>query len=115
VPYLKRRGGGSILITSSVNGNRKFACPGAAAYCASKAAQVVFMQVVFMKMMALELGRHHIRCNAICPGAIPTNIEENTVHRNPTASASRSACPTETRPSIRAGASFGTWPTPACS
>lgn len=77
VPHLKNRGGGSILITSSVNGNRNFAYAGATAYCTSKAAQVTFM-----KMIALELGRHQIRCNAICPGAIPTNIGDNTVQRN---------------------------------
>lgn len=35
-----------------------------------------------MKMIALELGRHHIRCNAICPGAIETNIDERTEERN---------------------------------
>jgi NAD(P)-dependent dehydrogenase (short-subunit alcohol dehydrogenase family) len=64
VPYLKQAGGGSILITSSVNGTRTFSNPGASAYSTSKAGQVAFM-----KMIALELGRHHIRCNAICPGA----------------------------------------------
>jgi NAD(P)-dependent dehydrogenase (short-subunit alcohol dehydrogenase family) len=73
VPHLKRAGGGSIIITSSVNGNRSFAYPGAAAYSASKAGQVAFM-----KMMALELGRHDIRCNAVCPGAIHTHIGEST-------------------------------------
>ncbi len=35
-----------------------------------------------MKMMALELGRHNIRCNAICPGAIETNIEQRTEQRH---------------------------------
>jgi NAD(P)-dependent dehydrogenase (short-subunit alcohol dehydrogenase family) len=77
VPHLKRAGAGSIIITSSVNGTRTFSNPGASAYSTSKAGQVAFM-----KMIALELGRHNIRCNAICPGAIRTNIEERTQHRH---------------------------------
>ncbi|MBA3945209.1 MAG: SDR family oxidoreductase [Herpetosiphonaceae bacterium] len=77
VPYLKQAGAGSIIITSSVNGNRTFSSPGASAYSTSKAGQVAFM-----KMIALELGRHNIRCNAVCPGAIHTNIEQRTEHRN---------------------------------
>lgn len=77
VPHLKRAGGGSIIITSSVNGNRTFSNPGATAYSTSKAGQVALM-----KMVALELGRHNIRCNAVCPGAIETNIEERTEQRN---------------------------------
>ncbi|HZG65959.1 MAG TPA: SDR family NAD(P)-dependent oxidoreductase [Herpetosiphonaceae bacterium] len=76
VPHLKRNGG-SIIITSSVNGTRTFSSPGASAYSSSKAAQVAFM-----KMIALELGRHDIRCNAICPGAIKTNIQQRTEQRN---------------------------------
>ncbi|MDP9313409.1 MAG: SDR family oxidoreductase [Chloroflexota bacterium] len=77
VPHLKRNGEGSIIITSSVNGTRTFSNPGASAYSSSKAAQVAFM-----KMIALELGRHRIRCNAICPGAIETNIQQRTEQRN---------------------------------
>ncbi|HYN88311.1 MAG TPA: SDR family NAD(P)-dependent oxidoreductase [Ardenticatenaceae bacterium] len=77
VPHLKRNRGGSIIITSSVNGTRTFSNPGASAYSASKAAQVAFM-----KMIALELGRHDIRCNAICPGFIHTNIQQRTEQRN---------------------------------
>lgn len=78
VPFLKaNEHGGSILITSSVNGNRTFSTAGASAYSSSKAAQVAFM-----KMIALELGRHKIRANAICPGAIHTNIGENTQARD---------------------------------
>ena len=77
VPHLKKAGGGSILITSSVNGTRTFSSPGASAYSTSKAGQVAFM-----KMIALELGRHQIRCNAICPGAIHTNIGERTEQRH---------------------------------
>lgn len=76
VPHMKQSGG-SIIITSSVNGTRTFSNPGASAYSSSKAAQVAFM-----KMMALELGRHQIRCNAICPGAIHTNIDQRTEKRN---------------------------------
>ncbi|MBW3622997.1 MAG: SDR family oxidoreductase [Armatimonadetes bacterium] len=77
VPHLKNAGGGSIIITSSVNGNRSFGYPGASAYSTSKAGQVAFM-----KMIALELGRHQIRCNAVCPGAIHTNIDERTEPHN---------------------------------
>lgn len=72
VPHLKKRGG-SIAITSSINGNRTFSMFGASAYSTSKAGQVAFMQ-----MAALELARYKIRVNAICPGAIQTNIDQNT-------------------------------------
>ncbi|MFD1730587.1 SDR family oxidoreductase [Deinococcus malanensis] len=77
VPHLKRAGGGSIIITSSVNGNRTFSTAGASAYSTSKAGQVAFM-----KMIALELGRDNIRCNAVCPGLIHTNIQERTEQRH---------------------------------
>ncbi|GAB4217214.1 MAG: SDR family NAD(P)-dependent oxidoreductase [Roseiflexaceae bacterium] len=77
VPHLKRAGGGSIIITSSVNGTRTFSSPGASAYSSSKAGQIAFM-----KMIALELGRHNIRCNAICPGFIHTNIQDRTEQRH---------------------------------
>lgn len=77
VPHLKRAGGGSVIITSSVNGNRTFSNPGASAYSTSKAGQVAFM-----KMAALELGRYNIRVNAVLPGAIHTNIDERTQKRH---------------------------------
>lgn len=76
VPLLKRQGG-SIIITSSVNGTRIFSNTGATAYSCSKAAQVAFT-----KMVALELAPSKIRVNVICPGAITTNIGENTEQRN---------------------------------
>lgn len=72
VPHMKQRGG-SIIITSSINGNRSFSGFGYSAYSASKAGQVAFA-----KMAALELARYRIRVNAICPGSIRTNINENT-------------------------------------
>ena len=77
IPYLKKNGGGSIIITGSVNGTRMFSMPGGSAYSTSKGGQIAFM-----KMIAVELGQHNIRCNAICPGLIKTNIEENTQRRH---------------------------------
>ncbi len=72
VPYLRRQGG-SIVITSSVNGTRMFSNIGASAYATTKAGQVALA-----KMLALELSQDKIRVNVICPGAITTNIEEST-------------------------------------
>ncbi|MFD2114240.1 SDR family oxidoreductase [Paenibacillus yanchengensis] len=72
IPHMKKAGG-SIIITSSINGSRKFSSFGMSAYSASKAGQVAFA-----KMAALELARYKIRVNVICPGAIATNIGENT-------------------------------------
>jgi NAD(P)-dependent dehydrogenase (short-subunit alcohol dehydrogenase family) len=76
VPYLKKQGG-SVVITSSVNGTRIFSNTGATAYSCTKAAQVAFT-----KMVALELAEHRVRVNVICPGAIETNIEESTEQRD---------------------------------
>lgn len=76
IPLLKRNGG-SIIITSSINGTRVFSNTGATAYSSTKAAQVAFA-----KMMALELADYKIRVNVICPGAITTNIDSSTEQRN---------------------------------
>ena len=76
VPHLKKQGG-SIVITSSVNGTRIFSNSGATAYSCSKAAQVAFA-----KMIALELAKDRIRVNVICPGAIQTNVDDNTEKRD---------------------------------
>lgn len=73
VPHLKRTGGGSIIVVSSINGTRTFTTPGATAYTATKAAQVAMVQ-----QLALELARYRIRINAVCPGEIDTNIEAHT-------------------------------------
>lgn len=72
IPHMKQNGG-SIIITSSINGSRKFSSFGMSAYSSSKAAQVAFA-----KMAALELAQYNIRVNVICPGAIKTNIGEST-------------------------------------
>ena len=75
-PYLRKQGG-SVVITSSVNGTRIFSNTGATAYSCSKAGQVAFA-----KMVAVELARDRVRVNVICPGAIETNIGENTERRD---------------------------------
>ena len=77
VPHLKKAGGGSVIVTSSVNGTRMFSNTGATAYSASKAGQVAMT-----KMLAVELAKHRIRVNVVCPGAIETNIDENTERRH---------------------------------
>ncbi len=77
VPHMKAGGGGSIIVVSSINGTRTFTTPGATAYTVTKAGQVAMVQ-----QLALELGKHGIRVNAVCPGAIDTNIGENTSSRH---------------------------------
>ncbi len=75
-PYLKKHGG-SVIVTSSVNGNRIFSNTGATAYSATKAGQVAMT-----KMLALEMAKDKVRVNAVCPGAIKTNIEASTEQRD---------------------------------
>lgn len=65
IPYMVERGGGSIVITSSVGaivGN-----PGAVAYSASKHALTGVMKVA-----AVELAPKHIRVNTVNPGLVDT-------------------------------------------
>jgi NAD(P)-dependent dehydrogenase (short-subunit alcohol dehydrogenase family) len=76
VPLLKRNGG-AIVLVSSVNGTRIFSNAGASAYATTKAGQLAFG-----RMMALELAKHRIRVNTVCPGAIETNIDDNTERKD---------------------------------
>ena len=76
VPHLKKQGG-SLIITSSVNGTRVFSNTGATAYSATKAGQVAIA-----KMLAVELGPHDIRVNVVCPGSTKTELRENTQRKN---------------------------------
>jgi NAD(P)-dependent dehydrogenase (short-subunit alcohol dehydrogenase family) len=77
VPHLKRAGSGSIVIISSINGTRVFSHGGASAYSTTKAGLLALGQ-----MAALELAKHRIRVNVICPGKVDTEIDENTEARS---------------------------------
>ncbi|WP_377293764.1 SDR family oxidoreductase [Rhizobium sp. SG2393] len=76
IPHLKAEGG-AIVVVSSINGTRTFTTAGASAYAVTKAGQLALVQ-----QLAPELGRHRIRINAVCPGAIDTEIEESTTIRH---------------------------------
>jgi NAD(P)-dependent dehydrogenase (short-subunit alcohol dehydrogenase family) len=70
IPALRRRGGGSIINTSSVLGSRGVA--GMSTYVASKFAIEGLTQSV-----ALEVAKENIRINAIAPGPILTPMLES--------------------------------------
>jgi NAD(P)-dependent dehydrogenase (short-subunit alcohol dehydrogenase family) len=72
-----KNNGGSVIITSSVNGTRMFSNSGASAYACSKAGQVALAQ-----MLALEFAKDRIRVNVICPGYIESAIHDKTVRRH---------------------------------
>jgi NAD(P)-dependent dehydrogenase (short-subunit alcohol dehydrogenase family) len=76
MPYLKKQGG-SVVVTSSVNGTRVFSNTGATAYSVTKAGQVALT-----KMLAVELAPQNVRVNVICPGKTETEISENTQKRD---------------------------------
>jgi NAD(P)-dependent dehydrogenase (short-subunit alcohol dehydrogenase family) len=67
--HMAANGGGSIINTSSIGGTRPG--HGVFVYRAVKAGVVNFTQSI-----AMELGDHLIRVNAICPGNIPTSMAE---------------------------------------
>jgi len=67
VPFLKARGGGSIINTASVAALQAGAGP--VAYSVAKAG-VIHLTT----LSAAQLGRAKIRVNAICPGLILTDI-----------------------------------------
>ena len=67
IPHMKEAGGGSIVNTASEAGIRGAAA--GAAYTASKHAVVGLT-----RNTAYRYGAEGIRCNAVCPGGVETNI-----------------------------------------
>jgi len=69
IPALKKQGGGSIVLMSSIAGLR--GSPGLAAYSATKGGVRLLA-----KSVALEHAADNIRCNSVHPGIIATPIWE---------------------------------------
>ena len=67
---MKEKGGGSIVFVNSNTAYR--AIPNRIAYSASKGGQLGMMRA-----LALDLGKHNIRVNAVLPGMIRTDRWEN--------------------------------------
>lgn len=63
VPILKRTGQGAFIITTSTAGQHGY--PNRAPYASAK-----WAVIGLMKTLAMELGPHGIRVNAIAPGAV---------------------------------------------
>jgi dihydroanticapsin dehydrogenase len=72
VPYLRERGGGSIVNVSSLAGLK--GGPGMTAYSASKGAIIAFTRA-----LAGELAPDNIRANSVCPGWIDTPFNEPAI------------------------------------
>jgi meso-butanediol dehydrogenase / (S,S)-butanediol dehydrogenase / diacetyl reductase len=72
IPSLLKNGGGSIINISSLAGIR--CIPAMPAYCSSKAGLIMLTQ-----QAALDYGASKIRCNAVCPGAIRTEMLEQAM------------------------------------
>ena len=74
LPAMARRGGGSIIFTSTFVGST-VGFPGMGAYAASKAGLTGLMQVI-----AVEYGAHGIRANVLLPGGTDTPMGRATAN-----------------------------------
>jgi meso-butanediol dehydrogenase/(S,S)-butanediol dehydrogenase/diacetyl reductase len=73
IPVMRQSGGGVIVNTASVSG--LFGDYGLTAYNAAKGGVVNFTRSI-----ALDHGREKIRCNAVCPGAVETNLTSEVMN-----------------------------------
>ena len=87
IPHMRDGGGGSIINLGSISAF--MADPGLAAYNTSKSAVLGLTRSI-----AVEHGKDNIRCNAICPGWIETDMLAQTF--------SQARNPAEARTSINA-------------
>ncbi|XP_009596119.1 uncharacterized protein [Nicotiana tomentosiformis] len=69
--------GGSIINISSIAGLNRISVRGGIAYSSSKAAMDSMT-----KVMALELGEHNVRVNAIAPGIFKSEITEKLLQKD---------------------------------
>jgi NAD(P)-dependent dehydrogenase (short-subunit alcohol dehydrogenase family) len=83
VPAMRARGGGSIVLLSSINA--RFATPTLGAYAASKAALEALA-----KTAALELAADGIRVNVIAPASIDSPMLRASFDRDPDPASARS-------------------------
>ena len=82
IPRMRAKGGGSIVNMASVNGF--WVEPALAAYCAAKGGVINLTRAI-----ALENGKHGIRCNCICPGYIDTGMAQRYFEIQPDPDAAR--------------------------
>ena len=75
VPLMRRSGGGSIVMMSSVAGLR--GAPGLAGYCATKGGVRLFAKAAAMECAT---AGDHIRVNSVHPGIIATDIWSRMVN-----------------------------------
>ena len=84
LPYMRRRGGGAIISVGSVEGFS--ANPSHAAYSATKAGIHGMTRA-----LAVDLGADGIRCTAIAPGWIDSDLSEAYLDSHPDPPAARAA------------------------
>ena len=100
-PMMKRQGAGVVLITSSTAGF--FGYPRRAPYAAAKWAVIGLMET-----LAMELGPHGIRANALCPGAVEGPRMDGVIARE---SAVTGKSHDHIRAAYASGTSMRTWVT----
>ncbi|HEY4144343.1 SDR family NAD(P)-dependent oxidoreductase [Pinirhizobacter sp.] len=82
IPAMRDAGGGSVVLTSSINA--RFATPTLAAYAASKAALESLTRTA-----ALEFAPWQVRVNAIAPASIDTPLLQGSFERDADPQAAR--------------------------
>jgi NAD(P)-dependent dehydrogenase (short-subunit alcohol dehydrogenase family) len=75
VPHLVAAQGGSIITVASVQATSN--TPGVCAYATTKGAIITFTHT-----LAIDLAKHNIRANTICPGSIITPMQEHFAKAN---------------------------------